>query len=132
MGGTLVSPETLGGDHETFYTIAPNGYKIHTFLNSGQFTYIASGTTPISGDILTIAGGGSGGNAGGGGGGGGNTRGNSGNSQGGTGGGGMIGTSPGVADGGENLGGGAHGSGSGASPGNGGKGIVVIRVPFPL
>ena len=67
MGGTLVSPETLGGDHETFYTIAPNGYKIHTFLNSGQFTYIASGTTPISGDILTIAGGGSGGNAGGGG-----------------------------------------------------------------
>ena len=44
----------------------------------------------------------------------------------------MIGTSPGVADGGENLGGGAHGSGSGASPGNGGRGIVVIRVPFPL
>jgi hypothetical protein len=46
----------------------------------------------------------------------------------------MIGPSPGIADGGENLGGGAHGSGSymPSGGGNGGKGIVVIRVPFPL
>ena len=34
MGGTLVSPETLGGNQETFY----GAFKIHTFLQSGQFT----------------------------------------------------------------------------------------------
>ena len=70
--------------------------------------------------------------AGGGGGGGGNVSGNGGNSAGGNGGGGQTGSSPGVADGVINTGGGGHGQGSGATAGTGGRGIVVIRAPFPI
>ena len=55
MGGTLVSPETLGGNQETFY----GAFKIHTFLTSGTFTY-SGASTNITGNVLSVAGGGSG------------------------------------------------------------------------
>ncbi|SVC97565.1 uncharacterized protein METZ01_LOCUS350419, partial [marine metagenome] len=63
MGGSLVTPETLGGGESTY-----GNYKVHTFLQSGQFTYIASGTDVITADVLTVAGGGGGGGNHGGGG----------------------------------------------------------------
>ena len=51
---TRADPATIGGTETTY-----GSFKIHTFLTSGTFTY-SGASTNITGNILSVAGGGSG------------------------------------------------------------------------
>ena len=55
---TRADPLTLGGTETTY-----GSFKIHTFLTSGTFTY-SGASSNITGNILSVAGGGSGGGGG--------------------------------------------------------------------
>ena len=58
---TRIDPATVGGIETTY-----GSFKIHTFLTSGTFTY-SGASSNITGNVLSVAGGGGGaGNQGGG------------------------------------------------------------------